>query len=761
MLRPSSSLVLFPLLALGIHLGSRSPFRLSTLLLPFCILLVSWLFLAYRGRSPGGWLFGVILIFGTLLVGYLSALPEQAWAVPESGDFVGRVYHVRTLSYDQRVLVRLDPSQRQVAVHLPLEADLQIGDELFFSGTISRPRQAPNPGVFCYRQYLRHLAVFGVCYPDIYEVRKGAPTLLTTVRLVLRNNIVAHVQDPGLVLALVLGERDQLGNERQDIWRQLGISHLLAISGMHVGFVALGLGLIVKRLPLRPLARLLVIQGALLAYIIVAGSGASAWRALLLGMFGGYATFRGLRQDSLHLWATVGWLLLLVKPTLAFDTGFTLSFAASGGIILWSPSLRAEYWLGNPVLRYVADSLIISIIAQLSLAPFLFGYFGEIAILGPLATLLFLPAVLILMIGGFLVSLGLGPLGLGQGLDTVIHVVNSLESLLLPWARQWRLGAWTEAEIYLCWLVFVYAGWRLRKPRLTKPRRTMGQLVTIVIVLVSVLCLPPALRRPLEVTAVNVGQGDCFFVKTPGGIQLLIDGGGDSLYWQERGRNVGVERLVPYLQHRQVSRLDYVILSHPHEDHLFGLLAALEHFEVGMMIDNGQGHNGPTYERYLQLLEEKNIEYHVARAGDSLRLGDGITLDVLYPETLREHLPSAYNNNSLLLRLEYGGVRLLFTGDLERAVLYDLAHDVSCDLQADWLKVPHHGSRGSLLPRFYERVNPRWALISVGPNSFGHPHQEVLDLLDQANITWRTTQDGPQTFHVWWGLWGRFISPSS
>jgi competence protein ComEC len=760
MLRPSNSLFLFPFLALGIYLGSQGYLNVAVISTFFSGLLILWLYLAYRGRAVGSWLFGLVMILGMLLVGYLSGLPEKAWITPMEGEYTGRVYQVQALAFDRRVLVRLSSTGLRVAVHLPLEENPRVGDEITFSGTISEAREAPNPGVFCYRQYLRRLGVFGVCYPDVYEVQAAVRTgLLTSLRTWLRSNVVTQVRDPGLVLALVLGERDQLGQERQETWRRLGISHLLAISGMHVGFVALGLGLVVRRLPLGPLTRLVVIQGALLAYVVVAGSGASAWRALLISVLGSYATLMGLRQDPLHLWATVGWLLLLVKPTLVFDTGFALSFAASGGILLWSPVLKVSSWCSNRILGYVVSSLAISMIAQLSLAPLLLGYFGEMAILGPLATLVFLPFVVVLMIGGLLVALGLGSLGIGLGLNAVMRVMGALESMLIPFAAQWRLGPWTRAEVYLWWFLFIYAGWRLRKPRLTKPKRTVAQLITIAVVLFFISCLPPALRRPLEVTAVNVGQGDCYFVKTPSGLHLLIDGGGDSPYWQERGRNVGEERLIPYLQHRQVSRIDYVVVSHHHEDHLFGLLAVLEHLEVGMVIDNGYEHTSPTYERFMELVVAKDIDYYAARAGDSLKLGDGITLRILYPESLRPNLPSPHNNNSLLLRLEYGGVHLLFTGDLENAVLYDLVHDSIHDLSAGWLKVPHHGSRGSLLEEFYEVVNPNWAVISVGPNSFGHPHSEVTDFLDQSKITWRTTQEGPITFHVWWGLWGRFTSP--
>ncbi|HHT69558.1 MAG TPA: DNA internalization-related competence protein ComEC/Rec2 [Firmicutes bacterium] len=762
MLRISNSLRLFLFLALGIYLGSLSILNLSFLVCLFAFFVVFWLYLTYRGRALKNWLFGIVVMVGALLVGYLAVLPEQTWVTPQAGAFTGQVYQVKRLNFDTRLLVRFESSRRQVAVHVPVEANVQVGSTINFTGTISRPKQAPNPGVFCYREYLRRQGVFGVCYPDTYEVTPPEHLpLLTFLRMKLHDNVVAYVRDPGLVLALVLGDRDMLDQEHQERWRRLGISHLLAISGMHVGLVAMSLGVVVKRLPLGPLLQLVIIQVVLLVYIVVAGSGASAWRALLTSLLGGYAALVRLRQDPLDLWATAGWILLLVKPTLLFDLGFTLSFAASGGILLWSPNLQVDSWFKNRILRYVVNSLLISTIAQLSLAPLLFGHFGEMAVLGSLATLVFLPCVILLLIGGFFVALGMGPFGFGFLLNNVMALIEGLEHVLLPFAKQWTLGTWTQTEVYVCWCVFVYAGWRLRKPRLTRPKRTVSQLVTIATVIFFVLSLPPAVRRPLEVTAINVGQGDCYYVRTPSGLHLLIDGGGDSVYWQERGRDVGKERLVPYLTHRQVPRLDYVIVSHPHEDHLFGLLAVLENFEVGMIIDNGHEHTSPTYERYVELLADKGIGYHVGRRGDNLYLGDGITLSVLYPERLRENLPSTHNNNSLLLRLQYGGLGLLFTGDLESAVLYDLAHALGSDLRAQWMKVPHHGSRGSLNEEFYQMVDPNWAMISVGPNSFGHPHKEVTDFLDQRKIIWRTTLEGAETFQVWWGFWGRFRSSRS
>ena len=756
--KQSSFLILFPLLALGILVGSRSPLS-KVLLVVYLLLLGLWLYFS-SGSARLKRTHWLVLGLGMFVLGQLSGVGEQSWIHPKEGEYRGLVYSVQTLSFETRVLVRLKPSRLQVAVHLPADVAIQIGDSLSFQGVIAQPPKAPNPGVFSYREYLSRQGVFGLSYPADFQIQQATKTsLLRRIRLKFKDNLERHLVDPGLVQALVLGDRDGLGTARKELWRELGISHLLAISGMHVGLLALVLGWLVQKLPFKPIYKFFLTQVVLCGYIVLAGSGASTWRAFLAGLLGSYGSLRGRSVDPLHLWAFIGWLLLLGQPSLIFDPGFTLSFAASGGIILWAPNLR--FTIRSRIITYIVSSLTISLVAQISLAPLLIHYFGEIAVLGSLSTLLFLPLVVVLLVGGLGVALGLGSLGFTPLVNQVMGIVEALERLLTPYAWQWVPRQVSLIQILIWWLFFVYAGWCLRRPRLTKPRRTLHQLAKGFVAVVVITSLPPVVFNPLEITAINVGQGDSYYIRTPSGRHLLIDGGGDSPYWQERGRNVGEQRLVPYLRHRQVERLDYVILSHPHEDHLFGLLAVLEHFEVGLVIDNGHAHTSPSYLRYLELIEAKQIPYHVARGGDRINLGDGITLNVLYPEELLPALPSPYNNNSLLLRLDYGGLRALFTGDLEKPVLYDLAELDVLDLKAQWLKVPHHGSNSSFSEEFYRAVQPRWATISVGPNSFGHPHQEVVEYLNRSKIRWATTEQGPVTFFIWWGLWGRLRGPRS
>ncbi|MDI9412736.1 MAG: DNA internalization-related competence protein ComEC/Rec2 [Bacillota bacterium] len=753
-------LILFLLLILGIYFGSLKVGSVSLLLLLFLMVVFFLVVVSYRGYSIKPWLLWFTILLGTTIIGRFNMISKQAWVNPHEGTFEGKVYSVQKLGFEQRVLVKLVPTKQRIAVHLPLEAHLRTGDKLVFTGFISQPQRAANPGVFCYQSYLFERGVYGVSSPTEYHLQvSGSSNLIDLIRNKISTNIRNHVQDPSLLLALIIGERGELSSERNETWRKLGISHLLAISGMHVGFLALGLGFFVRKLSLRPLFSLLLTQLFLWLYIIIASSGPSAWRALLATIFSGYAGLKRSRLDPLHVWSLVGSLLLLVQPHLAFNSGFCLSFAASGGIILWSNTFKIKS--KNKIVGYILSSLLVSLIAQLSLVPLLIHYFGEISLLAPLTTLLFAPLIVVLLLGGFGVALGLGAVGLGLFINWVMHIVHFLENLLIQFSWQWRPNIWGAFELTLYWFFFLYAGWRLRRPRITRPKASYFHLITCFVVLMFITSLPAVLHKPLEVTAVNVGQGDCYYIRTPSGRSILIDGGGDSPYWQKVGKNVGKERLLPYLEYRGVKKLDYVILSHPHEDHLFGLLAVLENLDVGMIIDNGHAHNTPTYEKYLDLISEKNTPHYMAKKGDDIYLGDGITMRVLYPESVRTNIPSAHNNNSLLLLLTYGGIRMMFTGDLEKAVLQDLANDFTLDLQAHLLKVPHHGSDGSLVEEFYDRVNPKWAMISVGSNSFGHPGESVCKFLNERQINWQTTLDGPKTFEVWWGLWGRFKPSSS
>lgn len=246
--------------------------------------------------------------------------------------------------------------------------------------------------------------------------------------------------------------------------------------------------------------------------------------------------------------------------------------------------------------------------------------------------------------------------------------------------------------------------------------------------------------RQLEVWFLDVGQGDSELIRTPGGRTMLVDGGPQS----------AGEAVLGDLRRLGVQRLDWVVGTHPHEDHIGGLIDVLSPIPAGQVLDSGFSYPSTVLRRYLQLIKEKGTLFRRAEAGSALDLEPGVRAEFLTPPQPALHdTDSDPNNNSVVFRLTYGGVRFLFTGDMEqteRQWLYQ--HPVAASLPAEVLKVAHHGSRNGTNPEFLSRVRPRYAVISCGQNnSYGHPHPEALSALKAANVAvYRTDQMG--TIHA-------------
>jgi competence protein ComEC len=264
----------------------------------------------------------------------------------------------------------------------------------------------------------------------------------------------------------------------------------------------------------------------------------------------------------------------------------------------------------------------------------------------------------------------------------------------------------------------------------------------------------------LTITVLDVGQGDCILVQAPGGRTMLVDGGG----WQGRQTeyDVGREVVTPALLARAVSRIDVLVITHPHEDHVGGLPAVVEAVPVGMVLDPMLESDSESYKQLKELVEERKIPMHRAAEGQHINLGRGIYAQVLSPPDPRlEGTGAELNDNSVVLRIVYGDESVLLAGDVERAGARRLA-GMGAAIRSTVLKVPHHGSSGPAVPTFIQAVSPKLAVISVGEeNTFGHPSDEMLRELDhvEAKIM-RTDMDGAVTVKIepprWWA---RGMSP--
>ncbi len=267
-------------------------------------------------------------------------------------------------------------------------------------------------------------------------------------------------------------------------------------------------------------------------------------------------------------------------------------------------------------------------------------------------------------------------------------------------------------------------------------KRTVGALVVCAsLVWVAVSVLPDT---KLTVSFLDVGQGDSILIKTPAGQQILIDGGPNpDTVCQQLGKRL------PFWD----KSLDMVVLTHSDDDHLVGLMGVLRHYKVSQVLESGYG-EGPVYREWLTEVEEREIDWTIARAGQEIDLGEGIVLEVIYPhDDLLEGTESEPNSNSVVLRLVWNEVSFLLTGDADDAAEQDMLYGgVLRGLDCTVLKVGHHGSKYSTSPEFLSAVDPQVAVISVGEgNTFGHPSDELLARLNGVEV-YRTDECGTITF---------------
>jgi competence protein ComEC len=245
------------------------------------------------------------------------------------------------------------------------------------------------------------------------------------------------------------------------------------------------------------------------------------------------------------------------------------------------------------------------------------------------------------------------------------------------------------------------------------------------------------------VSFLDVGQGDAVFIKGPAGRTCLIDGGGKP--GGALTDVVGEQVVVPFLQNMGLGRLDLVILSHPHDDHMLGLVTVLNTLQVDRLVVAERFISSPALNPLFSASVKKQIPLSTVAAGQEIVLEQGVKLSVLHPP--RGKLPEEedVNDNSLVLKLTYRDISFLLTGDGEATCLSTLAGRE--DLSSEVLKLPHHGSKTGLVPRFYREVAPRAVVISVGKNSFGHPAPEVLEFWEEQGIpVFRTDLHGAITF---------------
>jgi competence protein ComEC len=688
---------------------------------------------------------------------------------------------------------------------------LRYGEMVEVEGKVRTPRNFGNPDAFDYRNFLARQDVFWTLSTIVLKALPGkCGNRFDAAVIAMRTAILGRIAelyrgnayDIAMMNQILIGESSGLDRMWTEEYRSTGTFHALVISGTHVAVLAATF-LFLLRICMVPrrTATLLTVLAAWV-YAVLTGLHAPVLRSATgMSLFAiGSLFFRDRRL--LNILAGVALLFVLVDPDQIFDASFQLSFLAVAFLAVFAvpliertsqvtasasrdladtgrdPHLEPSVAAMRIELRLYADTLswvlrlplsvsrvavcttarvgvfffdifVISAMVQAGLALPMVIYFHRVSITGLSANAFVVPLL------GLVVPLGF------LAVFTNFHWVAGLTALLLEWSRRtvawhahlepnWRIPA---PPVVLSIAIALALGLAaVRWKSVWMRRAATGFLVALLAILIVFPFAPRLSGRNLEMTVIDVGQGDSIFLSFPSGKTMLVDAGGIPSFGHKENPDrapvhmeIGEDVVAPYLWTRGLQRIDVVAISHLHDDHVGGIPAILNDFAVGELWV-GVTEDCEAWRHIQAVAHARGTVIRRFARGAEMPFG-GTWISVLAPATDYVMGAEPANNDSLVMRIQYGERSFLLTGDMEKAVELNVAETAGWP-RADVLKVGHHGSRTSSTPAFLDQVHPALAVMSDGyGNLYGHPHPLTLaNLRDRHVLALRTDLDGAVTF---------------
>ena len=705
-----------------------------------------------------------ILIVLFFIVGLIRCIEAEVLPANDISRFAGQNIKIRGQIVDVPEITSMDEQQQKVKYTLQIsggegfsvsggvivyqrqavmEELPRCGDEVLVVGKVDVPHGYNNPGL---PDTVKSLARQGITArmsvaPGGMAAVNHADSWSTHIA-VWRKHVFQDMQkvmpqsDAGILNGFIFGGYTGIKSEIVKAYAATGIIHILSVSGTHIALVGGILTWLGTTIGLRRYTGILACAGVLF-YAVISGLSPPVVRSAIMGMLAFLAIWAGREKDSPTAFALAVIGMLSYEPSLIFDISFQLSFGATAGLLFLYPKLYHHIKLP----KFIGGALAVTIAAQLGVLPFIAWYFSSLSLSSLIANMIVVPIVEFVVVMGLAgVMLGTVMYFAGQAVfvlcSLILGIVNSMVLLLaeLPGGYitipSGNLYSGLIYYVVLAW-IFGFLPKKMLQPQqiiARWPRQSMLALGGMFICL-TVYCLWP---QPVYVHFIDVGQGDATLITTPHRHALLIDAGGSM---GSSNFDVGERVVVPYLKHYGIKKLDYLILTHGHQDHAGGAAGVANNLTVKNILLSRETFTGSV---------ENLIRVHPAGIvpvyeGQSIML-DGVKLVAVH--AISPHKATPGNEVSCVFRVEYRQRSFLVTGDLDADGEEEmLAKPLG---RVDVLKVGHHGSKSSSTARFLQALSPEYAIISVGYNNrFGHPHAETLKRLSQCNIkVLRTDQQG-------------------
>lgn len=622
-----------------------------------------------------------------------------------------------------------------VRMFLKTKEELPAGTMVYASGTLERVEGPGNPGEFDSRQYYACQHIYYFLKNAEIEKKSRTYSGYQQRLLDLKDKLCgilekAAGEDAPVFEAMLLGEKTDLDSELKLRYQMGGMIHILAISGLHISILGMGLFQLLKRIGFGNTGAGIIALGIMLQYGMLTGGSVSAMRAVCMFLLSVGAKIIGRSYDLLTALALSAILLLLDSPAYLYSSSFLLSFGAVAGLGAVSSFLLEITGAKNKWFKSFLSSLSV----QIATLPVMLVFFGEVSLAGIFLNLFVLPTVSGVLISGLCACI----LGLFSIKAAVIAAVPGRALLFLyeqscilagklPFCT-WVGGLpeiWQSLFYYGC-LVLGIAGavWMRRR------QAGLGKFAAIFLLTAlsaGILTLSWKDRSGLRITCLDVGQGDGIVLEMPGGGAFLMDCGSSSQ------KNVGQYQLLPYLKSRGITCLEGIMISHTDTDHVSGIQELLDLMAKDLSSVKVKKLFLPKWREDFgtlpELAKRAGVEVIFAGAGDSLSFGE---TEMRFLAPLENALGEDVNEDGLVMELRYGAFRGLFTGDIgEETEKELLAEGVLPDV--DFLKVAHHGSRYSTCKEFLEAVEPELAVLSCSDsNTYGHPSPETVKRLEES-----------------------------
>ncbi|HEY4554358.1 MAG TPA: DNA internalization-related competence protein ComEC/Rec2 [Bacillaceae bacterium] len=624
---------------------------------------------------------------------------------------------------------------------------LRAGSSCRLAGNLTLPDVNRNENAFNYRAYLFRQNIHWIFEPDSIpsHVCQDYPALVEKLKNI-RASGIKKVQEsfPSELVpyanALLFGDRTDFAEEAYESYKRLGVVHLLAISGLHVGLIAGAIRFLLLRFGLTRESAYWLLASFLPAYAVISGGNPPVVRAVIMALLLFSAQQWRWPVKALDAISASFILFLFYDPFVIYHAGFQLSYAVSFSLILSSPRLLANQ------TSYLALMWKISIISLLASLPILACHFYEFSVASLVANMVFVPFYTCVVLPSVFLLLFL--LFLHPPLFSLCS--KWLNALILLSEKGAALAAGQNGSVLTTGkpMAISLTGMVLAAMFFLVASEKGKGIVYAALPLILVLGWHMAAVKYSskgEVVFIDVGQGDSILIKLPYGRgNYLIDTGGrldfDVPEWQQRRKSflVGRDIVVPLLKSKGITELDALILTHSDADHMGAAGELLGKLSIKEIHISPRSWEKPIMASFAEEAGHRGIQLLEARAGNGWQNKSG-NFQYIYP------FDDTYegNNDSLVLYAVFGGLSWLFTGDLEKEGEEELASH-SGSIRADVLKAGHHGSRTSTSPPFADKVNPVVAVISAGKNNrYGHPHPEVIETLERKGAAiYRTDEDG-------------------